>query len=223
MSSDRYSHLDKGLVFYLIFFADFPGPNQFLTGVWIQWAYNTLCLEGIVVIVSDSSNAQRRQVSGPRLHSSKINSWLAWRTLKGTTHFPLYFVGYHHGRKHILSQYIDKTVGSDVSKEHSMWSESTSVWADLFNVYSCPVLFVPLVVYGRKRTFEEGKAPWVCKAGGWGASDVIAGFWRCRLPAVASPASYLNSLSLSIFACKVAKWAFRDPSCLSIYYTIPWC
>lgn len=169
------------------------------------------------LIVHDNSKARKRQASDPRLHSSKINSLNVYRTLKCTKYFFLSLVCYNHESNHV---YMDKSIDTNVANEHSTQSKNTSVWVDLFNVYNCPILFVPFVSYRRKLRFKEVKAAPGCKTGEWEVFDVNSGFWLCYLQAVGSPASYLNSFSFSIFDCKVGKWYSGSPADLSVYYII---
>lgn len=83
----------------------------------------------------------RKQVRGPRLHSTNIN----YVHIRLYQIFSLHFVCYYH----FILTWIK--IISQISP--ALGQQNTFQWVNLFNVYYCPVFFVPEGI-----RFQEVKA-----------------------------------------------------------------
>lgn len=97
------------------------------------------------------------------------------------------------------------TLTSQMSTAHGQKARPCG-W--LINVHSRLLLFIPFVVYRRKRRSKAVKPSWVCRAGEGVALDVTLA-WLCCSGAAGSPASYPHSPSLSALTCNIRNWSFR--------------
>lgn len=148
-----------------------------------------------------NSKAQRRQVSCPRLHSSKINSLNIYRTLKFTKYFPHFFAIIVEGN---TSSYMDKIL--------ILMTQMSTAHCQYTHLYGLAYLMCTTALYCLSHSwFMEGN--WGCKK--WSLPEAVKLVSErpfdmnsgsdCYSPAVGPPACCLSSLSLSIFECKIGK------------------